>query len=92
MKRPPLLMHVKIQGEERGFGFWLPLFLLLPLALVVFIIPSPLILIALIILWPGGWGKRALLVLWAALEIFCSIRGLKVDIQSRRQYVYISVV
>jgi hypothetical protein len=92
MKRPPMLMHVKIQGEDRGFGWWLPLFLLLPLALVLFIILSPLILIAVIVLWPSGWGKRALLVLRAALEIFYSIRGLKVDIQSRQQYVFISVV
>jgi hypothetical protein len=92
MKRPPMLMHVKIQGEDRGFGLWLPLFLLLPLALVVFIILSPLILIALIVLWPSGWGKRALLILWTALETFCSIRGLKVDIKGRQQCVFISVV
>ena len=92
MKRPPMLMHLRFQGEERGFGLWLPLFLLLPLALVVFIILSPLILIAILVLWPSGWGKRALLVLKAACEIFWSIRGLKVDIQSSNQWVYISVV
>lgn len=92
MKRPPMLMHVKIQGENRGFGLWLPLFLLLPLALVVFIILSPLILIAVLVLWPSGWGERALLVLKAAFEVFCSMRGLRVDIQGRHQYVYISVV
>jgi hypothetical protein len=92
MKRPPMLMHLKFQGEERGFGLWLPLFLLLPLALVVFIILSPLILVAILVLWPSGWGKRALLVLKAACEIFCSMRGLKVDIQSSSQYVYICVV
>ena len=92
MKRPPILMHLRIRGEEKGFGLWLPLFLLLPLALVVFIILSPLILIAVLILWPSGWGKRALLVLRAAGEIFCSMRGLKVDVQSGDQCIYISVV
>ena len=92
MKRPPTLMHVKIKGEERRFGLWLPLFLLLPLALVILIILSPLILIAVLVLWPSGWGKRALLLLKAAFEVFCSMRGLKVDIQSRNQCVYISVV
>lgn len=70
---------------------WLPLFLLLPLALVVFIILSPLILLAVIILWPSGWGKWALSVLRAAYNVFCSLRGLKVDIQSRRETVYISI-
>ena len=92
MKRPPMLMHVRFQGDDRGFGLWLPLFLLLPLALVVFIILSPLILIAVLVLWPSGWGKRALLVLNTACEILCSINGLKVDIQSSNQCVYISVV
>ena len=92
MKRPPILMHLRFQGEERGFGLWLPLFLLLPLALVVFIILSPLILIAILVLWPSGWGKRALFVLKAAYETFWSIRGLRVDIQSSNQCVYISVV
>jgi len=92
MKRPPMLMHMRIQGERRGFGLWLPLFLLLPLALVVFIILSPLILVAAIILWPSGWGKRALYTLRAALEVFWSMRGLKVDVRSGRQCVSISVV
>ena len=92
MRRPPMLMHVKVRGEERGFGLWLPLFLLLPLALVVFIILSPLILIAVLVLWPSGWGKRALLVLKGTFEVFCSMRGLRVDVQSNNQCVYISVV
>jgi len=92
MKRPPMLMHVKIRGEEREFGLWLPLFLLLPLALVVFIILSPMILIAVLVLWRSGWGKRALLVLKAACEVFCSMRGLRVDVQSSHQCIYISVV
>ncbi len=92
MKRPPMLMHVRVQEERRGFGLWLPLFLLLPLALVVFIILSPLILVAAIILWPSGWGKRALFTLRAALEVFWSMRGLSVDVHSGRQCVSISVV
>jgi hypothetical protein len=92
MKRPPMLMHMRIQGESRGFGLWLPLFLLLPLALVVFIILSPLILVATIVLWPSGWGKRALFTLRVALEVFWSMRGLKVDVRSGRQCVSISVV
>jgi hypothetical protein len=92
MKRPPIWMRVRFYNEDRGFGLWLPLFLLLPLALVVFIILSPLILIGVLVLWPSGWGKRALLVLGAAPGVFCSIRGLKVDVQGRRQYVFISVI
>jgi hypothetical protein len=92
MKRPPMLMHLEVQGENKRFGLWLPLFLLLPLALLVLIILSPLILIAVLILWPSGWGKWALLVIRAAFGILCSLHGLRVDIQDRHQCVYISVV
>jgi hypothetical protein len=92
MNRPPMLMHLRIQNEKKKFGLWLPLFLLLPLVLVVLLILSPLILIALLVLWPSGWSKWALLALRAAFLSFCSLRGLRVDIQSGSQYVYISVV
>jgi hypothetical protein len=92
MTRPPMLMHVKMKGEGRSFGLWLPLFLLLPLLLVVLIILSPLILIALLVLWPSGWGKWALLLLKTTFGLFCSMRGLKIDIWNGRQCVYISVV
>ena len=92
MKRPPILMHVKIQGKRRGFGLWLPLFLLLPLAVAAFIILSPLILIAILVFWPKGWWRRALHIFGAAFEIFCSMRDLKVDVQSDHHCIYISAV
>lgn len=92
MNWPPMLMHIKIENEEHKFGLWLPLFLLLPLALVVLIILSPLILIAVIVLWPSGWGEWALQVLWAAIVSCCSLRGLEVNVQNGNQYVYVSVV
>jgi len=92
MKRPPMLMRVKIRGEKRGFGLWLPIFLLLPLALAAFIILSPFILIAIPIFWPSGCRKRALHIFGAAFEILCSMRGIKIDVQSDHDCVYISAV
>jgi len=92
MKRSPVLMHVKIRGAKRGFGLWLPLFLLLPLALALFIILAPLILISIPIFWPRGWRKRALHIFGAAFEIIWSMRDLKVDIQNDHHCIYISAV
>ena len=92
MNRPPLLMHLRIRNDEHKFGLWLPLFLLIPVALVVFIILSPLILLAIIILWPSGWGKTALLAPWAAWRIFCATRGLRVDVQKPGEVVQILFV
>ena len=95
MKWPPMLMHVKIKNQKTDFGFWLPLFLLLPLALVIFIILSPLVLIGILVLCAIGqgrwvvWGFRCLK---AAVLSLCSLRGLKVDIQNGNETVFISVV
>jgi hypothetical protein len=95
MNWPPMLMHVEIKGKKHDFGLWLPLFLLLPLALVVMIIVSPFILIAILILFATGqgrwvwWGLRCVKV---AILSLCSLRGLKLDIQKGDEYVFISVV
>jgi hypothetical protein len=86
------LMHVKIRGKRRGFGLWLPLFLVLPLALALFIILSPLILIAILVFWPRGWRKMGLHIFGAAFDVFCSMRGLNVDIQGDHHCIYISAV
>jgi hypothetical protein len=88
-------MHIKIQNKDTRFGLWLPLFLLIPLALVILIILSPLILIALLILWLSGcgrWSLFSLKALKAAFASFWAMRGLKVDVQGRNEVVYISVI
>jgi hypothetical protein len=92
MNRPPLLMRLRIHNEDHNLGLWLPLFLLIPVALVVYIILSPLILLAIIILWPIGWGKVALLAPWYAWNCFCATRGLKVDVQGPRECVKIAFI
>jgi hypothetical protein len=92
---PPMLMHVKIQNEKTSFGFWLPLFLLLPLALVVLIVLSPLILISLLVLWAcgqGRWVRWGFRCLTAAIVSSWALRGLRVDIQNSKQRVYVSVI
>jgi hypothetical protein len=95
MNRPPLLMHVKIKNERSDFGLWLPLFLLFPLALVILIILSPLILIGILILCVLGygrwvsWGLRCLKI---AFVSSCALHGLRVDVQGPRERVFVSVV
>ena len=92
MKRPPILMHVKIRNERRGLNLWIPIFLLLPLALAIFIIVAPLILIVIPIFWPSGRRRRALQIFGVVFEIICSMRGINVDMQSNHDYFYISAV
>ena len=105
MKRPPMLMRVQVRGKESGFGLWLPLFLLLPLVLVLLIILSPVIVIAIIILrrrqrldWLPAIARTCLSILCsarrmrAAFGVICSMSGLRVDVSSDNERVYVSVV
>ena len=105
MKRPPILMQVQIRGKERGFGLWLPLFLLLPLVLVLLIILSPVIAIAIIILRCGRRLDRLPAIartcvsilcsvrrMRAAFDVICSMSGLCVDVSHGNERVYVSVI
>ncbi len=92
MTWPPMLMKIHVKNEKSDFGFWLPIFLLLPVALVVFIILLPFIIIGLIIFWDSGWAQWALKALWAAVVSYWSLRGLEVDVQDGDKFVYVSVV
>jgi hypothetical protein len=92
MSWPPMLMHIKIKNKDTKFGLWLPLFLLFPIVLVIFLILSPFILIAIIVLWNSGWGKMALFALSAAFVACWSLRGLKVDVRNPDECVSISII
>jgi hypothetical protein len=95
MNWPPMLMHVKVKNEKSNFGLWLPLFLLFPLALVVLIILSPLIIIGILVLLMLGqerWVEWGLRCLWVAIVSSWALRGFKVDVQNGNQHVFVSVV
>ena len=59
---------------------WLPLFLLWPLAAALVIVLAPLVLLAALILWPLVWGKLILLSGPMLFDVFCSLRGLEVNL------------
>lgn len=89
---PPLWAYVKIRGKGRGFGFWLPLFLGVLILLALFIAFSPLILLAVILLWPIGWGRWIVEAIKTGYVMLCSLKGLKVDIQNSKDTVYVNIV
>jgi hypothetical protein len=86
-----MLMHVKIKSKDTRLGIWLPLFLLMPVILVVLLALSPLILLGILVTWPSGWGRWAWWSLKAAFVAFWNLKGLKVDIQGR-DLVQVSII
>jgi hypothetical protein len=100
-----MLIGVQIHSQNWRFPLWLPLFLLLPVALLLLIILSPLLLVTIIVLRLTGPGSELPPVVRASLRILCSARGvraafdllrsipgLRVDVSNRNKRVYVSII
>lgn len=90
--RPPLFLVTRFQEDTNGFRLWLPIFLVWLLVAVLLLALSPLIIVVLLALWPTGWGRLGLEIIKTAGIVMCELRGLKVDVRSRYQTVYINFV
>ena len=87
MNWPPCFLTLRIRGKVLC---WIPLFLIwLPL-LVLALALVPLVIAASLLLWPTRYGRPLLLGGPAAYRLFATLRGLKVDVEGRRESVYIS--
>ena len=89
----PLLLRIRVRKEDhRGVNLWLPLFLLWLIVLPLLALLLPLVLLAALVLWPSGKGK---LILYGYVMIFRLIgymSGLKIDIKSRDNNIYVNLI
>jgi hypothetical protein len=89
----PLLLRIRVRKEDRrDVNLWLPLFLLWLIVLPLLALFAPLVLMAALILWPSGKGK---LILYGYVMIFSLIgymSGLKIDIKSRDNNIYVNLI
>ncbi len=89
----PLLLRIRVRREDhRGVNLWLPLFLLWLIVLPLLALLLPLVLLAALVLWPSGKGK---LILYGYVMIFRLIgymSGLRIDIKSRDNNIYVNLI
>ena len=95
MNLPPMTMRLILRRQGKiGINLWLPLFIIVPIvgviALALFLILLPLMLIAVVILWRRGlW--RPLFFFWpAVIALFVSLRGFEIDVNQNQERVFIS--
>jgi hypothetical protein len=74
----------------RGFGLWLPLFIVWPPIALLALALSPLVVVLAALLWPTGWGRPLLLAGPSLFRLFCALRGLRLDVESSSQRVVIA--
>ena len=88
---PPSVLRVRVEGRDRRFRLWLPLFALWPPALLVGLLLSPLVVVAAAVTWPRGWGRTVLLGGPHAFRLFCSLRGLEIRVRDDSEAVLVSI-
>ena len=88
----PLILKLRIKDKnQKRFGIWLPLFLVWLIVLPLLALLAPLVLLAALILWPGGKGRLVLYSYLAIFNLIGNMSGLKVDIQSKDSFVYVDL-
>ena len=86
----PLMLRIRIKNPEgKGFGLWLPLFLIWPIGLVLVLAFAPIVLLLSLILWPFGKGRPLLLAAPMTLYLICHLRGLMVDVKNDEEQVFV---
>ena len=88
---PPMFLRLRVQGDKRRIRLWIPLIVLWPLVVVVVLLGTP---VALLIAARSGHRARSRSVLLAGpllLYVLTSLRGLRCDVVSGEDRVFISI-
>ena len=89
----PLSLKLNIRDKNnKGFGIWLPLFLLWIMILPLLALPAPIIFLVALIMWPGGKGRLVFYSYIAIFSLIFNMSGLKLDIRSNDSTVYLNFV
>ena len=92
---PPVLLRVHIKNRRHSIRFWLPLFIIVPVILIVllalFLVALPFMLISLIITWNAGWLRYLWYGIPAFFRTMYELAGLKIDVEDRKNKIYIAV-
>lgn len=90
MTFPPSLLRLRVRTPEHAWpAVWLPLFLIWPLLLVLFVPLALVVLVVAIVLDPRQ-TLRAFALVGALFAVVCGLRGVHVDVAGRRNQLLIS--
>jgi len=93
MNYPPMAMRMKIFQPGRRINLWLPLFIIVPVVLVIasalFLVLLPFVLVASFVF--GRFGLlRKFFFFWPVVGCLAAARGLEVDIKKRDGQVLVA--
>ena len=88
---PPMFLRLRVQNDKRRIRLWIPLIVLWPLVFVVVLLGTP---VALLVAARSGQRARSRSVLLAGpllLYVLASLRGLRCNVVSGEDRVFISI-
>ena len=85
MMFPPSILRVRVLDGHSRVSLWIPLILVWPLAVVLYLLFLPCIIVAAILTWHRGWGRPILLGGPALFRLYCALRGLEIDVTEPNQ-------
>jgi len=84
---PPMLMRVRVKERgKKGFRLWLPLFLIWPLGLLVFLLSLPFLVVLSVF---HSKSRRMVIALPALFRTICGLRGLRVEVEDDEEEVFV---
>jgi hypothetical protein len=99
MKMPPLFATVSVShpdgDEENGFTLWVPLFIIVPLAMIIllalFLVALPFLLLSFMFTWEADWVQWLARAAPAFFKMGSELPGLHINVLAGRQKVFIDV-
>ena len=89
MMFPPSILRVRVLGKNSRVSLWIPLILVWPLVLALYVLLFPFIVVIAAVTWRNGWGRRILFGGPALFRLYCDLRGLKIDVMEPKESVLI---
>ena len=77
---PPMVMWIRF----RWFGLWIPLFLLWSILLVLWLLFLPIVMIGMAVTGRISRFWKVIHLTFAAYEMVCATRGLRVEVRNDR--------
>jgi hypothetical protein len=81
-----------IEDNKKKISLFLPLFLVWILLLPFVIILTLFVLLAALILWPSGYGKKILAMGPAFCSVMCALAKLHIEVEEKEKKILISLI
>jgi uncharacterized membrane protein YhaH (DUF805 family) len=89
----PIFLKLHVRGKTgRGFNLWFPVVLIWIVLLFFMVVFLPLVVIAAIFTWRIGYGKSLLMFYPCFFYLLFQLSGLKLDIESKKEKIFLNFV